>query len=461
MAEVTTRFGVTYADVPLLQTLTDGEGDSLENDVVLSDTEQHLVLSVTLEQYTKLLSAALNGANRHWPDNYIEVIYPLIKAGKVSGSICTAIAECIADSESGTYSALEDWLLDQLQNNTDVTNIINGAGGDQSTPIAANSAELGADCDLDILYGFTSQLTGMMNTVVTDFYQKLEEKSNFVEVVGIVSAQVPVVSQYVSYVEFILDSVRDAYLSNYDLAYEQEVACGLFCLAQDNANCSLTWEEVTDYFAGRISATSALETLSDLLVFIVAGSWSGTEFCDLSLLVFAFIMRIGAVWSGIDLHVLQAIVAKFWNDPDSDWVTVCDCGYVTVYDWNQNDHMGWNPVVGQWGVTESWYSSGVPTLQCRIDRTFTAFDGLKQVDAYGIGSIEAGWTLQVTVTHGGGQDILTTQTKTAGQWFGVTLPATRNGVTYIEYLINTADGHSVNIDRMRLSGVGDNPPPEP
>jgi len=67
----------------------------------------------------------------------------------------------------------------------------------------------------------------------------------------------------------------------------------------------------------------------------------------------------------------------------------------------------------------------------------------------------------VTVTHGGGQDILTTQTKTAGQWFGVTLPATRNGVTYIEYLINTADGHSVNIDRMRLSGVGDNPPPEP
>jgi hypothetical protein len=81
---------------------------------------------------------------------------------------------------------------------------------------------------------------------------------------------------------------------------------------------------VTQYFADRLSATGALATLSDLLTFIATGSWFGTQFCDLSMLVFAEIMRIGAQWSGLDLPLFQKLIETMFNDPDSDWSILCD-----------------------------------------------------------------------------------------------------------------------------------------
>jgi hypothetical protein len=377
MTDVLTRFGVTYAEVESLQTLTQGTGDSLSNDVVLTGEAQYLILEVTLEQYTKLLSAALNGANRYFPDEYISIIYPLIKAAKMDASLCAAIAECIADSDSGTYSALEEWLLDQLLNNQDVTSLINGSGGTLEEVSSLNTAVLGADCDPDYLFGFTKQLTQMMDTVVTDVYQKLEEKTNFLEALPIISQEVNAFAYFVEWIEFLLNSVRDAYLGNYDLTYENEIACGLFCLALENEDCSLTWQEVTDFFAERIDATSVLETLADLLVFLVAGSWSGTQFCDLSLLAFASVMRFGAEWTGIDLSALQRIVAAFWNDPDGDWSTLCDCGWTFTEDFVSSTGVfswtvypaGWTPTTrGTLGTVEDLIDT--QNVYTPLDRRF-------------------------------------------------------------------------------------------
>ena len=460
MVNVQTRFGVTYAEVPSLQTLTDGDGDSLANDLVLSDEEQHLVLTVTLEQYTNILSAALNGANRFWPDSYIQVIYPLIKAGKVSNELCAAIAACIADTESGTYAELQDWLIDQLTNNEDVTNLINGSGGNQSTPVAGNSNKLGANCDLDILFGFTKQLTQMMNSVIEDFYQKLEEKTNFLEALPIISQEVNAFAYFVEWVEFLLNSIRDAYFSNYDLTYENEIACDLFCLAQENPDCSLTWYEVTEYFATRIGATSALDTLSDLLVFMLAGSWSGTQFCDLSMMAFAMIMRIGAAWSGIDLSALQLIVNSFFNDPDSDWMTLCDCGYVFYYEYDQAYQNGFDPIQGQWATSTALYSTSSSPYGITIEQTYgSSFDGLQKVELY---TKKSGENPVVTldITHSGGT-VQINKTVLNNAWVTWDLPSTLDGVSYIKFHTTTHIGLSCAYDHIRLSGIGDNPPPDP
>jgi hypothetical protein len=460
MADRTLCYSDTFTQYIEGEITEDTTGDSINNEVVLSSERQPLVLMLTADEYLDMFSALLLGTDLLWGSVGQQIQWNLWKAAKMENQFCTSMIACLESETSGVSSAFADWLIGQIQNNSEVQNVLDGSGGDQSTPVEANSTKLGAECDLDLLFGFTKQLTQMMNSVVVDFYQKLEEKSNFLEALPIISQEVSAFSYFVEWVEFLLNSVRDAYLSNYDLAYENEIACELFCLAQDNPDCSLTWYEVTNYFAGRIGATSALETLSDLLVFLVAGSWSGTQFCDLSLMAFAFIMRIGAEWSGIDLNALQLIVNSFFNDPDSDWMTLCDCGYVFFYEYDQAYQNGFNPTQGQWATSTALYSTDASPYGITIEQTYgSPFDGLQKVELYTLKSGESP-VVTLDITHSGGT-VQIGKTVLNGAWVVWDLPSTLDGVSYIKFHTTTHVGLSVAYDHIRLSGIGDNPPPDP
>lgn len=78
------------------QPLLDGDGDSLLNDIVLNATNNILRFEITEEEYTELLSSALNGAIRAYPERYISVIYPLLKAAKDYAQFPTEPGDCYA-----------------------------------------------------------------------------------------------------------------------------------------------------------------------------------------------------------------------------------------------------------------------------------------------------------------------------------------------------------------------------
>ena len=453
------RFLRTEYSAPL-----DYNDQPCENKVVFPDLTTPVTYSIQLSQaqWQEIVACILQGSIIIYPNDVQRIYWNFVRAVDCEIMDCQTIIDCLLDPESGVSTAFEMWLEDQVQNNPDITNIINGTGGNQSTPVEGNYTPLGSDCDLDILFGFTKQLTIMMNEVLQDFYQKLENATNALEAVPIYSQEVNAMAYALEYIEFVLNSVREAYFANYDLAYENEIACGLFCLAQENPNCELTWDDVVMYFSERCQATGFLDDLSTLLTFLATGTWIGTEWCDISIMTFAFIMRIGATWSGIDLSALQLIVSSFFNDPDPDWQTLCECGYEVLYDWNRDDNMGWNPVRGQWATFEALFSTaGTPPLGITVDRTFgTPFDGLRKVE---VNTAIGGCTRNVnlTVTHAGGQDILAEPVKSGYQWVEFELPATRNGVSYIEFTTGTFSGCSVAYAAFRLSGIGDNPPPDP
>jgi hypothetical protein len=376
-SDVYTRFGVDYRNVPTPQTLTDGEGDSLANDIELQDTAQVLPLSVTAEQYTKLLSAALNGANRYFPEDYIEVIYPLIKAAKVSDTFCEAIAECIENPESGTYSALNDWLLNQLLNNSEVRNQINGIGSSGTDPVPGTSTALIEDCDPDNLFGFCRQVVQVMNRLVLDAFEVLEVITNTAEFALAVAELIPPATVVVSYVNYLQNTLVENYLANYDVAYENEVACGLFCLARANEGCTLNWFQITDYFADRLSTSVEGITIDDCLSYIVTGAWSGDQYCDASMLSLAFILQLGGDWTGISFANIQLIVQSFLNDPDEDWLTLCPCGWsfqenfvssTGVFDWTEYG-AGWTPSTrGDLGTEEDLIDT--QNVYTPLDRRF-------------------------------------------------------------------------------------------
>lgn len=381
MVDTLTRFGVTYADVPSPQTLTQGTGDSLANDLELLETEQYLVLAVTLEQYTKILSAALNGANRFWPDEYISVIYPLIKAAKVDSQFCTKIAECIENPESDTYAALHDFLVNQITSDSEVQNAIAGTGTTGTTPIPGASENLApTGCDLDILFGFALQTTQLLNNLIEQLFELIEAATSFVEATMIVGQELPAVQIVANFVNFLIDTAAESYIANYDVTYEYEVACGLFCLArEDEVNCTLTWEQITQFFAGRVALAIANYTINDMLELIAGGTWAGDEFCDIAMLALTFLLRMGADWAGVPFSSIQTTVQLYHNDPNSDWETACDeCGFYHHFDFRENDG-NWeiddydrNPE--EWIDGDGWYSLAGGTEPGSEVRLYQEFD---------------------------------------------------------------------------------------
>lgn len=460
MVEIETRFGVDYRNVVDPQTLLDGDGDSLSNDLVLTDEAQVLALEVTLSQYTELLSAALDGANRHWPEKFITVIYPLIKAAKLTNALCAAIATCINDPTSDTYAALNAWMLSQLQDNTDIINAISGIGNIDGTAIPAASQQLYADCDLDNLFGFCRQMVQLMNLEVEQFFEVLEVISNNVEFAAYVGDEAPALSTLATFISYLQNTLVESYLANYDIDYENDLACELFCYAQEQPSCELKWSDITQIMADRVSADLEDLSLSDLLTYVLSGGWSGDEFCDASILVFAFLMQIGADWAGITFAKIQQIMTSFFNDPDSDWETLCDCGYEYYYEYDQTYQNGFDPTQGQWASANALYSTSTPPYGITIEQTYgTSFDGLKKVELYTSKSGSSPVVL-LTVTHAGGS-YNASEPVASGDWVTFDIPTTLNGVSYIKFHTNTAVGLSVAYNHIRLSGIGDNPPPDP
>lgn len=438
----------------------DTAGDSINNERTLSDEKEPVILWLTQSEYDQIFDSVQSGADLLYPDNAQEITWLVWKGGKVSGDACQFIIDCLENPESGVADGFHDWLIDQLMNDKEVRSVTEGFGGDQTTPMDTYYDYMAEECDLDILFGFCRQLVQMMNTCVSDFYEILEAKTNLTEAVNLVASDVNPITISVAYIEFMQNSIVEAYKSNYTLELENQYACDLFCLALQNENCTLSWQDVTEYFADQLATSTENQSLLDILVFLLAGSWSGSDWCDLSMLVFAFIMKIGAAWTGTTLPIIQVIVQSFFNDPDSDWQTLCACKWEETYDWNRDNQDGWNDVRGQWATWAGFYSTSTGSLGITVDRTFSpGFDGLLKVevdtDRGGAGSPQ----VYLTVTHGSGQVQDSTPVVTNG-WTSFEFQQALDNVTYIEMRTETQAGLSVAYQKFRLSGAGDNPPPE-
>lgn len=334
MANFLTYFKSQTIDIPGIPTLDDGDGDSLSNDLQLESGENVLVLIVTEQQYSQLLSSAFNGVITTYPEDYINVIYPLIKAGKVM--LCDAIIDCINDSESGVMDAINNLLPTSSEQ------------GGRDNGQSQSEFELGGGnnptCDLDAWWAGCLQLVQYLNRVNEDALEIFEASSNvfelFAEVVGdITGIDETSIDAALEWIEFMQNSIIDDYLSQYTSEYEEEVACDLFCLAI--TNCKLTPTLIFDYFRDRLSGSVTYDSLiNSMLQFIFTGSWSGTQIVD-AFMCSQIFFRAGlgvffgrVAWNDIDLRVRLG-----FNDANNDWETLCDeCQWTSTLDFTVDDY---------------------------------------------------------------------------------------------------------------------------
>lgn len=295
--------------------LVAGDDDTLANDLELDVTTNYLLLSVTQDQYVRMLSALLNGAYKTYPLDFMEVIYPLIKAGKVT--LCDAIAECISDTPAIQQQIAQYSLGPSIPQD----------GAERQENLDFQLINDPAGCDNDMIFGMASGLTDLLNAISEDILQMFVDAASPAGRIGDMIEAIPIVGEaplddLFQLAESMMVDINDSYLSEYTTQVRDDIRCDLFCLAQDG--CILTLEQVRDYFYDKLGESISLSLWNGFLDDIVSHAYSGVfTIWSLHLLITQTII-FGGELVGFDVNRLGRTIQSLYNDPDSDWETVCD-----------------------------------------------------------------------------------------------------------------------------------------
>lgn len=379
------RYGVDYEAVPQEQPfLTDADGDSLDNDIVLTVEPMELKLTVNMAQYSNLLSAALNGALRFWGDEYIDVIYPLIKAGKEFAMTCEDVADCIETNEV-TQQALADVLLGDTIVSQALTQAITETlvqmGFDPNATVA-NPSALSDEikdlegCNLDRLWGgIRWGIVERLDDNARQFLEIMVAKIDVIERANAVIGAVPVVGTLASAVidQFVevLPDLLNAFESYSSIDARDEAACGIFSIVCSECRYPTT-QELYDYFSSFGDAGIAdIATLTANIAYSVLSglaTGSGLVVWHTMIAVQLFTLLVNEKFANLVGIASIETIASFGEEfAADDWKILCgDCvepRMLIEYDFTQSQHGSYVldglSQYGQYIAGEGWMFSPV------------------------------------------------------------------------------------------------------
>lgn len=361
MVDALTYYKSQLLNTSEVPTLNQGDGDSLYNDIVLDAGENNLVLKVTEQQYVELLSAALNGVYVTYPDNWLEVLYPLIKAGKLS--FCDEVLSCIQTNE-----AIQQAIA--MYSNTYYPPI---DAGEVQSILDSDFVQGQPDCDNDKLFGMTTGLTDLLNQLSEDLLELLVNAPAAIGRLGDLIEAIPGVGELpfddmLQFAEKLAVQVNNAYQAAYDTQIRDDFRCGLFCIAEPT--CSLTIEQARDFFKDQIVASVSDTNFENVVNDILANNWLGEQSIYVMHWLILDTIIFGGEFLGIDHNRILTQVAALFNDPDSDWNILCDCQeWEYTFDFVNVDYSAyWEAIdasyVPVW-TDGSWIEGGRDSLGCR------------------------------------------------------------------------------------------------
>ena len=369
MVEALTYYRRKLLNTAVTPPLDRGDGDSLENDIVLSSDDNHLLLTVTSYEYMRMLSALLNGAYTTYPNDYLNVIYPLIKAGKVE--FCEAVISCI-ESDSDVQTAINNAVKYEYYdiNQPERISIL-------ESDLLSGQGQV--SCDLDNLFGASTQLVDLLNTISSDVLELFETAFATPSRIGDVIEAIPVIGELpfddaLQLLEKLSQQVKSAYDAAYDSQLRDDFRCDIFCIAQGNS-CQMTIEDVRNYFKDQISVdVSDVVSFATLINDIIANNWVGLQSVYMMHWFILDAVVFGTEVLGIDVNRIIDQISIFYNDPDSDHTILCDpCSntWESTFDFVADEQgwvladsgSGWSPQTrgvwssGQWDDGDACSSS--------------------------------------------------------------------------------------------------------
>lgn len=326
----------------LVNALTeDTDGDSINNELALPLSErQFLVLEVTGEEYTKVFSSVMLGSDLMFNDTAHQVTWLVWKAAKMA-TLCEAIASCITNSES-VQEAINQVLADTLQNGG-----VGSPGGPVSGSVLTQGMMPDIGCSNDELWGGCEEVIDGIFEATLEFLQRAKVSANAAEGIGNVLDSIPIIGSvlagaFTTY-EWVVDSAHDLFVAADSDVVREELACDLFCFAQQN--CDITMEDVLSVFnASSEGGVPPDGDFAEVLAWVVGMTLGGeadkviaASIAQIGVQALRYGGKLGQNLLGVRSLDQYAQLGALDN-PNSQWTILCtDCGWLITKDFTVDD----------------------------------------------------------------------------------------------------------------------------
>lgn len=189
-------------------------------------------------------------------------------------------------------------------------------------------------CDNDMIYGACIQLTILLNTVSETLLDIFVNSLNNAANLAYLIEAIPLVGELpaddiLEFLQKVATQVNTAYQAAYDTQLQEDISCLFFCEAK--LDCELTFEQARDVIRGQMANPVTGSDFISVVNDIIANNWLGEQ----SIYVFFYFILetvvVGGEVLGQDVNRFAKTIATYFNDPNSDWETLCtDCA-----DWEQ------------------------------------------------------------------------------------------------------------------------------
>jgi len=311
-----------------------------------NDERQTITLTLSLNELIALASTIDVGRDIAYGEQSLEIWQIWVRS--LGMELCQQIADCLNDPESPAYQAMHDKIAKQM---------LQGANSDPSTPTYTGAdSETGKEadatlthdeCDSDIMFGFATQLVDLMHSTIEDAFEIAEAGSNIVERSAILVQEIPMLAEAVASIDQIAEEVVENYSAYYTEELRDKFRCDLFCMIVENENCLFSFSQLAQYFIGLAGGTVANVAFNVALETLTEGIAGGASTVYFAHALLCSALQYASGFMGLNVPQLQRVVQSYLNDPDSDWITLCeDCadGYQMIYEWESVGDYDYNAV---------------------------------------------------------------------------------------------------------------------
>lgn len=295
---------------------------------------------LSLNEFVALATAVDVGSDIAYGEDGIAVWY-LWVASVMCASFCEQVAECV-DNDISVQQAL----INQIQNNPSfwmaIVDAISATGtavvGQPITETEAQSditpdvIHTGTGCDLDMSWGASLFLVQSANRTITDFFEAMETLTNIPErlekLVGLIPAIGNTLENIVGFANELYDDLRENYAAAYTEAYEEQLACEIFCIIR--ADCSLTVDDIIDVLSARL-AIDTPTVFASVITFIGTGTFAGQPVVDAMMWLYFNALKFGQAFGAqvagaLGIRPLTQLMGLGADTLASDnWQTLCEC----------------------------------------------------------------------------------------------------------------------------------------
>lgn len=296
-----------------------------------SDEKIDVIINLSLNEYVALASAIDVGRDIGYGINSQEIWWVWVRALiGVPVLTCEQIIDCI-ENDPNTQQALAQYLLDAGFGTPNSSGIgtPNNPGIYQENPLLIDGSTI-VGCGNDNLFGAITQFIDFINRRIVDVFEIIEVETNAIERSQIALSAFPITDtlggdEALSFADQLIEEIAEGYAAAFTEELEDEYRCDLFCLVKDT--CELDFETFANYFNNRIAVTPPDEQFSNYIEWFIAGTFSGSNIVDAAYSLVCSALSYGSSAFGINIGALLTSVNAALNDPNSDWLTLCDdCG---------------------------------------------------------------------------------------------------------------------------------------